>query len=80
MQCLNDWAYFIVMIALPKYMNDVLHVSVRQNGVYSSVPWAMRLMVTFTSGYWADWVIKSGRLSVTHTRKLFIIVGKWRLK
>lgn len=80
MQCMNDWVYFIVMIALPKYMNDVLHVSIRQNGFYSSVPWAARLLMAVTSGYVADWLIKSGRLTVTQTRKMYIILGKFASK
>lgn len=58
-------------------MNDVLHVSIKENGVFSSVPWATRLMMIVLSGYCADKLIKSGRLTVTQTRKLYITVGKW---
>lgn len=72
---LGDWTYFVLMIDLPKYMNDVLHVSVKENGVYSSVPWAMRILVSFTSGYWADWLIRSKRLTITNTRKLFVFLA-----
>lgn len=75
---LGDWVYFVVMIDLPKYMNDVLHVSIKDNGIYSSLPWLFRIVVSFTVGYWSDWLISTGRLSITNTRKLYVFLGKHR--
>lgn len=74
------WAYFVVMIDLPKYMNDVLHVSVQENGVYSSLPWVIYVLVSFVSGYVSDWLIATGRLSITNTRKLLAIICKFAVR
>lgn len=57
-------------------MNDVLHVSIADNGFYTSVPWAMFIVVLVSCGSIGDSLVKSGRLSITKTRKLFVIVGK----
>lgn len=57
-------------------MNDVLHVSVKENGMYSSVPWVLRIFVTIVGGRWADWMIRTERLSVTSTRKLMITISE----
>lgn len=57
-------------------MNDVLHVSVQENGLYSSVPYIMWIAASISFGYWSDWLIATNRLSITNARKLFITVGK----
>lgn len=57
-------------------MNDVLHVSIRDNGIYTSIPWLVRALVAFTSGYWSDWLVSTGRVSITNARKLFVVVCK----
>lgn len=71
---LADWTYYVVETDLPKYMNDVLHVSVEENGIYSSIPWAVFVPVALLSSYWCDWLISSGRLNITQTRKLFVFI------
>lgn len=75
LQCCGDWAFFVVINGIPKYMNDVLHVDIKENGIYSSLPWATRLFLAFFVGAWADWLIRNKKLSVTNTRKLFITLG-----
>lgn len=74
---LADWTYYVLETDLPKYMNDVLHVSVEENGVYSSIPSAAFVPVALLSSYWCDWLISSGRLNITQTRKLFVILCKF---
>lgn len=64
------------MIDLPKYMNDVLHVSIQENGIYTSVPWAMRIIVSFAGGYVSDWLIATERISISNARKMFVIICK----
>lgn len=76
LQCLGDWAYFVAMIDLPKYLNDVLHLDAQSNGIYSSLPYLAYVMVSLISGYVSDRLIASGRLSVTHARKLNVILCK----
>lgn len=65
-----------MMIDLPKYINDVLHIGIQQTGLYTSAPWAIRILITFAGGRVADWLIRTNRMSVTNTRKLFIVIGE----
>lgn len=78
MQFLGDWTYYVLLVDLPKYMNDVLHVSVKENGFYSSIPWSMFVPVSLLSSYLCDWLISSGRFDITRTRKLFVIVCEYK--
>lgn len=63
------------MIKLPKYMNDVVHMSLQENGVYSSVPYLCWMLSAFAFGSLGDWLIATKRLTVTNARKLFIVLG-----
>lgn len=73
----HDWCYFVITTDLPKYMNDVLHVSIKNNGIYNSVPWLARMVVSFVSSFFSDYVIKKQLISVTNARKVAVFLGEW---
>ncbi|CAD6999510.1 unnamed protein product [Ceratitis capitata] len=37
----HDWGFYIMVTDLPKYMSDVMQFSIKANGLYSSLPYAM---------------------------------------
>lgn len=76
-QVVGDWAYYTILVDLPKYMNDVLHVSIRDNGVLTSLPWAMFMLVSVSAGFGSDRLIASGCLTVTNTRKLLVTICEY---
>lgn len=57
-------------------MNDVLHVSVEENGFFTAIPGAVYILTSMMCGNISDWLIASGRLSITKTRKLFMMIGE----
>lgn len=73
----HDWCYAVITVDLPKYMNDVLHVSIKDNGIYNSVPWLGRMLVSFSSSFFSDYVIKKGYIGVTNARKTAVFLGKF---
>lgn len=73
-QTIGDWAYYSVLIDLPKYMNDVLHVSVKDNGILTALPWAMFMFLSISSGFISDRLTSTGRLSMTNARKLLVTI------
>lgn len=46
----HDWGFYIMVTDLPKYMSDVLHFSIKQNGLYSSLPYFTMWVVSVTTG------------------------------
>lgn len=46
----HEWAFCVVVLDLPKYMNDVLYFSIQDNGLYSSIPQAIKLAMAFVTG------------------------------
>lgn len=60
-------------------MSDVVHMSPAIIGVYTSLPFAVSILVSICGGCISDWLIVNKVLSVTNTRKLFIAIGEcWR--
>lgn len=75
-QAAHDWGFFVIATDLPKYMHDVLHVSVQENGFFSSIPHFVELILSFFIGYASDWLIAHNYVNVTNSRKLFVFLGE----
>ncbi|XP_066254786.1 putative inorganic phosphate cotransporter isoform X2 [Euwallacea similis] len=67
----HDWGFFTMVTDLPKYMKDVLHFNVKQNGIWSSVPYILMWVVSMSSGWLCDWIIHKGHMKICHARKFF---------
>lgn len=67
----HDWGFFIMVTDLPKYMSDVLRFSIKENGIYSSLPYALMWIVAILTGFLSDWCIARKFLSITAARKWF---------
>lgn len=75
----QDWAFCVVVLDLPKYMNDVLHFSIQDNGLYSSIPQLIKLMLSLSTSALSDWLIAKRYLSITAGRKIFISLGLYKM-
>lgn len=71
----HDWGGFTIISDLPKYMSDVLHFSVTENGLLSSVPYLAQWIMSIISSVWADRLINTRTMSVTAVRKIYAIIG-----
>uniref|UniRef100_A0A1B0CQC4 Permease of the major facilitator superfamily protein n=2 Tax=Lutzomyia longipalpis TaxID=7200 RepID=A0A1B0CQC4_LUTLO len=67
----HDWGFFIMVTDLPKYMSDVLRFSIKENGLYSSLPYALMWIVAILTGFLSDWLIARKFFSITAARKWF---------
>lgn len=62
---------------LPKYMNDVLKFSIKENGFYNALPYLAMFIVAQLTGFVSDFIITRGYMSITNVRKFFTILGEW---
>lgn len=72
---LGDWSYYVISTDLPKYIYEVLHVSIHDTGIFVSVPWILRTIIAYAFGLLVDWLIASKRMGVTNARKLAVFLG-----
>ncbi|XP_050540926.1 sialin-like isoform X2 [Daktulosphaira vitifoliae] len=71
----HDWGGYTIISDLPKYMNDVLHFSVNQNALLSSIPFIAQWITSILSSILADWTIQKQYMSVTNVRKVYAAIG-----
>lgn len=72
----HNWGFFIMVTDLPKYMNDVLKFSIKENGFYNALPFLAMWIVAQLTGFLSDFMITKGIMSITNVRKFFTIFGK----
>lgn len=65
----HDWGFYTMVTDLPKYMSNVLKFSIETNGLLSALPYVVMWITSVLSSGVADWLIKSGKLSITNVRK-----------
>lgn len=73
----HDWGFYVLNSDLPKYLNDVVQVSIKDNGVYSALPYLVMWVASISFGYVCDLMIKKRCMTITNTRKFFTFVGKF---
>ena len=61
---------------LPKYMSDVLRFPIKQNGLYSSLPYLAMWIVSIALGFVSDWMISKKHINITNSRKLWTTIGE----
>lgn len=73
----HNWGLFIIVNDLPKYMNDVLRFSIKKNGLYTALPYACMWIVAICTGFLSDYLIRSKKLGITTSRRLFTSMGNF---
>lgn len=56
-------------------MADVLKFSIKDNAIWSSLPYALMWILSIASGFTADWMLEKQILSITNVRKLFTTIA-----
>lgn len=72
----HDWGFFTMVTDLPKYMSDVLKFNVKDNGIWSSLPYMVMFVVSMVSGWVCDFMVTKSYMGLTFARKFFTAVGK----
>lgn len=67
----HDFGFYIMVSDLPKYMSEVLQFSIKDNGIYSSLPYLVMWAVSVSFGFVSDFLIVRSILSITGARKIF---------
>ncbi|XP_032289025.1 sialin isoform X2 [Drosophila virilis] len=73
----HDCSYFAMISYLPKYMADVLQFSIRTTGIVSTFPFIAMWASSLISGLMADWLIRTGKMSINSERKLFTFIASY---
>lgn len=70
----RSWSSNVINYDLPKYLNDVLHISMKKNALYSSLPFILVIITYIIAGFLSDWMVRKSSVSLTNIRKIFVAV------
>ncbi|XP_058788719.1 putative inorganic phosphate cotransporter isoform X2 [Phymastichus coffea] len=73
----QNYGYETLMTELPTFMKQILHFHIKSNGLVSALPYLAMWLFSMVISHVADWIISSGRLNHTHTRKLINSIGQF---
>lgn len=73
----HDWGFYIMVTDLPKYMSAVLKFPIKDNGIYSSLPYLVMWVVSVSTGFLSDYLIVRKCVTITGARKWFTGVGEY---
>ncbi|KAJ8731681.1 hypothetical protein PYW07_004845 [Mythimna separata] len=62
-------SYLLILTEIPLYMNHILHVDLKRNGVYSSLPYIALYVMAIIFGYASDYAANKKIMSVVNIRR-----------
>lgn len=65
---------------LPKYMSEVLQFPIKDNGIYSSLPYLVMWAVSVSTGFLSDFLIVRSLITITGARKWFTAIGSYQFE
>lgn len=71
----HDFGLFAIVTDLPKYMNDVMHFSIADNGILSAMPYLVMWVTSLILGYIADKILEKNWMTITNLRKVLATFG-----
>ncbi|KAK9502632.1 hypothetical protein O3M35_011365 [Rhynocoris fuscipes] len=71
----HNWALFIVVTSLPKYVSSVLRFNIKKNGYANAGLYIAMWLVSILSGYLVDFLEKKKCLTTLWSRKLFTTIA-----
>jgi MFS transporter, ACS family, D-galactonate transporter len=69
-----DYAWYVYVTWLPGYLVMERRFSIREMGIYSSIPYLAMSAIIIVSGLMSDWLIRRGQSEI-QVRKVFITLG-----
>ncbi|CAK1579848.1 unnamed protein product [Parnassius mnemosyne] len=73
--CGSAVGYLLVFTQIPMYMNKVLGVDIKRNGLYSSLPYISMYLMSLFFGYLSDIVANKNLMSVANIRRTANTIG-----
>lgn len=71
----HDWGLYTMITDLPKYMGDVMHFNIAENGILSALPYVTMWITSLLCGVCADWILMHKYMTTTTLRKLLATIG-----
>ncbi|XP_053959741.1 putative inorganic phosphate cotransporter [Anastrepha ludens] len=76
-RCAEAWGFTTLQAQIPSYMNGVLHMEIKKNGLFSALPYLTMWISLYVYLAIANFLTKGNILSLTAMRKTINTVSLW---
>ncbi|XP_046481434.2 sialin isoform X3 [Neodiprion pinetum] len=73
-ECGNAWGVFTLNSEAPSYLNYIHGWNINAAGMLSAAPHMMRMVFAYMFSSFADWLLRTRKMSITRVRKFAILV------
>lgn len=73
----HNYGYETLMTELPTYMKQILHFSIKDNGVLSALPYLAMWLFSIFISHVADWMLTKPFITITIVRKVINGIGQY---
>ncbi|XP_060519340.1 putative inorganic phosphate cotransporter isoform X2 [Cylas formicarius] len=73
----HNYGYETLMTELPTYMKQVLHFSIKDNGILSALPYLAMWLFSIFISHVADWMLTKPYFTITIVRKIINGIGQF---
>ncbi|KAJ8946312.1 hypothetical protein NQ318_004201 [Aromia moschata] len=71
----SEWGFSTLLTEMPTYIDKIMKFDIQSNSWLSAAPYACLIIITWTSGFFSDYLINSGYISLPNGRKLFSTIA-----
>lgn len=71
----HDWGFYLLVSDMPKYLSNVLHLSIDEVGMLSALPYMSMWFCSLGSAALGDFLINRNKITITKSRKVFTALG-----
>ncbi|XP_050679097.1 putative inorganic phosphate cotransporter isoform X3 [Leptidea sinapis] len=75
--CGQSLGFWTLLTEMPSYMDKVLGVSIKDNGILSALPYAAMFILSFIFSWASDFLVNRNMLTRGTARKVFNTIGFW---
>ncbi|RVE43971.1 hypothetical protein evm_011374 [Chilo suppressalis] len=75
--CGQSLGFWTLLTELPSYMNNVLEVDIKNNGLLSALPYMSMFILSFVFSWLADFLVNRNIITLVTSRKIFNTIAFW---
>jgi len=73
--CCYNWGFYVGISFLPDYFDSVFHLDYKKSGFVTILPYVALFIISYSSGFLADYLINDKQYSVSLIRRAFNTIG-----
>lgn len=72
----NNFGHWLLLTQMPNYMKSMLHFDIKENGLFSSLPYLSLVLASTLVGWASQRINESHVVSLVSSRKIFNSIGE----